>query len=382
MRRILSLMFVFVGMILMPIFTAYSVLVTPAPLDLKQAPGTTRSYTLTVENNTTETEEIKLYLGDWLRYPDGEHDWDIPSRGARWNVPGPFAAEEVASVVYRVKLHADVAVEVTGWFRMCEPGLGDPITGSSTLTADMIGEGPEPPPSDEPWIGRRILEIDPDGVATVELDIHCPVECAGITLYEEFSRSVHIEPIDSAGGDLYTVNHSCIDWIDLSVTQFRLEPDESREVGVTVNTPLGFSGLYWATIFAESQPTVNTREGVQVSNIYRTAIKVYVTAPGTEELAGEVTSVVVTTDGKLEIQFSFSNTGKVQLSPTGTIDVIDRSGVVASSLPIERFYVLPGSYAVRTLTAEPLTSGIYQARVILDYGGDNPVGGVRTFKVE
>jgi hypothetical protein len=380
--RKLSLIAWVISIAIIPMFTASAVQVIPASLRVTQSPGGTETYTLTVINNTTKLEEIRLYLGDWLRYPDGDHDWDIPPRGARWNLEGPIAAGEVTSILYQVRLPAEEPVEVTGWFRMREPGLADPITGPSTLTADMIETGLEAPAGDDPWIGRRILEIDPDGVATMQLDIHCPVECAGITIYEEFSRSVNIEGVDSAGGDLYTVNRSCIDWITLSNTELKLEPDESREASVEVAAPDSFSGEYWATIFVESQPQVTASGGVQISNIYRTAIKVYITAPATQNLAGKLTGIAVTNAEELQIQFSFANMGNVSLTPTGTAEIIDLSGTAVVTLPVGKFYVLPGSYAIATLTNEPLPAGTYQARVIIDYGGDSRVGGVRTFKVE
>ena len=382
MSRRLSLIALVLSIVFIPVFTASAFRVIPAALRMEQAPATVETYTLTVKNDTDNTEEVRLYLGDWLRYPDGEHDWDIPPRGARWDVQEEVAAGDTVVIRYRVEILTDYDLEVSGHFRMLKPGLSGPVIGVSAITTAGIGMAPTPPTNLAPWIERTLLGIGPDGMATVQLDIHCPVDCAGITIYEAFSRSVQIEEIDSAGGTFYTVNHSCIDWITLSHTRFTLQPDESQEVQVEVATPLHFSGAYWATIFVESQPRVSSTEGIQIASIYRTAIKVFVTAPGTQHLAGEVTKVAVINTEELEIQFSFANTGNVSLAPAGTIEIIDRSGEVVLSLPIETFYVLPGSYAITTVNSDPLAVGIYQVRVMIDYGGDSLAGGVRAFRVK
>ena len=382
MSRRLSLITLVLSIVLMSVFTASAFRVIPASLRMEQAPATVETYTLTVKNDTDNTEEVRLYLGDWLRYPDGEHDWDIPPRGARWDVQEEVAAGDTVAIRYRVEILTDYDLEVSGHFRMLKPGLSGSIIGTSALTAATIGTMPESLGGAAPWIGRTLLGIDSNGMATVQLDIHCPVDCAGITIYEVFSRSVQIEEIDSAGGTFYTVNHSCIDWITLSHTRFTLQPDESQEVQVEVATPHHFSGAYWATIFVESQPRVSSTEGIQIASIYRTAIKVVITAPGTQHLAGEVTKVAVMNTEELEIQFSFANTGNVSLAPAGMIEIIDRSGEVVLSLPIETFYVLPGSYAITTVNSDPLAVGIYQVRVMIDYGGDSLAGGVRAFRVK
>jgi hypothetical protein len=64
--------------------------VIPNRLDLAQAPGTTETYTLLLEGDQEASEEVRLYLGDWKRAADGEHDWGIPVNGARWTFDEAF----------------------------------------------------------------------------------------------------------------------------------------------------------------------------------------------------------------------------------------------------------------------------------------------------
>lgn len=382
MNKRVSLTLLVIGILFVANLTASALRVSPAAFSVKQAPATVKTYMLTVTNNTTKTEEVRLYLGDWLREPNGKHDWDIPPRGARWDLQGVIPAGKTFAFRYRTQLPADGDLKVSGHFLMRKPGFAGPVIGPSAITAGAIGVVPTPPADSIPWVGRTILGINPIGMVTVQLTVHCPVQCAGITIYEEFSRSVHIEQIDSPEVAIHTVNRSCIDWINLSQDRLTLDPGKSQGIQVKITTPPHFSGTYWATIFVETRPQITIKEGTQIANIYRTAVKVYVTAPGTQRLTGEVTKVAVINNDKLKIQFSFVNTGNVQLASTGTVEIIDRTGQTVRSLPIETFYVLPGSYAIETVDAAPLPPGIYQARVTIDYGGENLAGGVRAFRVK
>lgn len=115
-------------------------------------------------------------------------------------------------------------------------------------------------------------------------------------------------------------------------------------------------------------------------------MKVYVTAPGTEVRAGRVTAVQVAATDPLTLVVGFENTGNVQLAVAGGVDIIDQTGTTVRSLAIEEFLVLPGGRRevelVDSSSSPRLAVGVYQAVARLDYGGENPVGGVRTFRVK
>jgi hypothetical protein len=206
-----------------------------------------------------------------------------------------------------------------------------------------------------------------------------------LTVHETYSERVEIHSVDSGGARFDTINRSNADWLALSHERLVLEPDESREITLTVDTPQGIDGTYWSAVFVESRPEIVEQEGTRVLSIYRTAIKVYVTALGTGELAGAVTSVEVPETSPFAVEATFENTGTVELVVTGEIEVIDRTGETVRELTIEEFKVLPGSarvvVAVDESESEPLPEGIYQAVVSLDYGGDGPVVGARGFRV-
>jgi len=130
---------------------------------------------------------------------------------------------------------------------------------------------------------------------------------------------------------------------------------------------------------------VEERDGTRVLSVYRTAVKVYLTIPGTESIAAEVTDVRVTRTAPLTVEATIENRGNVQLSITGVLQVIDRTGETVRGLEIPEFPVLPGAARVVTIVddanASALGAGIYQAAVQFDFGGANPVVGVRGFRV-
>jgi hypothetical protein len=70
---------------------------------------------------------------------------------------------------------------------------------------------------------------------------------------------------------------------------------------------------------------------------------------------------------------------------SGRLEIIDRTGAVVRQMAIAEFKVLPGGTRLVSIAETPevvgLPSGIYQAVVRLEYGGDGPVVGVRGFRV-
>jgi len=144
-------------------------------------------------------------------------------------------------------------------------------------------------------------------------------------------------------------------------------------------------GTYWGAILIEGSPHQVEREGATVLAVERFGVKVYVTITGTEVREGRVIRVRKVSLDPLTFKITFANTGNVQLRPTGTVTIISQSGETVRTIAVEEFPVLPG--AVQTITvkdpsSDPLPPGIYRALVMLDYGGENPVGGTRDFRVK
>jgi len=359
--------------------------VGPSSFHLEQSPGTEQTYVLTVTDDTDHAEEIQLYLGDWLRAPDGEHDWDIPLDGLRFTLDRAFSQGDTVRVQYAVLLPAGQDLQVSGGFVAGDPRLTGTTAGPTTLgrSGAAGGEGVQSGPSIS--VSRTVDAASSAGEATVSLNVTALVPFTGIKLYERFSQHAEVRCLDDAGGTFDAVNRSCADWLALSDTHLTLLPGEARDVTLRIATPVGISGMYWAVVYVESAPIAEDQSGTQILSIYRTAVKVYVTAPGTAELAGTVDRVDVTATDPLGLTIGFGCTGNVQLTVSGAIDVVDQTGTTVRTIPVAEFYVLPGAHQdvqVVDSSPSPLAPGVYQAVARLDFGGDNPVGGVRAFRVK
>ncbi len=359
--------------------------VGPSAFHLEQRAETEETYTLAVTNDTDHAEEIRLYLGDWVRTPTGEHDWDIPLDGFRFTLDRDFAAGDTVQVRYAITLPAGRELQVSGQFLTLSPRLTGTVSGPTTLAATGASGAVTTQPDSRISVSRTVESISPAGVATVSLDVKVLVPVTGIKLYEKLSQHAEVTSLDTAGGTFDTVSRSCADWITLSDGQLSLSPSETREVTLRIVTPTGISGMYWAVVFVESMPTLEASAGTQIVSIYRTAVKVYVTAPGTAEVSGQIRRVDVTATHPMSITIEFGCTGNVQLAVSGAVDVIGETGKTVRSIPVAEFYVLPASYQdVQVVDSSPLSlpPGIYQAVAHLDYGGDSLAAGVRTFRVQ
>jgi len=362
-----------------------AVRVLPASHDLEQQPGTTETYGLTVLNDTDAAEELTLYVGDWQRFENGENDYGIPLNTARWIFERAFTAGETTELVYAIHLADLDTIDIDGTSKALTPEASSITAGTMSIHRGAVGDPPTASNAPVVWVGRTIDSINEDGLAVVRLEIRCNADFEGLIIYETTSERVDFTSIDSGDARFDAINRSNAAWITLSHDRLVLQPDESRDVTVTVDMPEDAVGTYWAMIFVVSQPQVSDQGGMRVLSIYRTGIKVYVTAFGSDVLAGQVIDVQVGETTPLVLYALFENTGNVELIVTGDAQIVDRTGEVVRNLAVEEFKVLPGAKRIVTITdqsdAAALPAEIYQAVVSFDYGGDNPVVGVRGFRI-
>lgn len=365
--------------------TAGAVRVLPASLSLDQRLGTDETYTLTVLNDTDATEELALYVGDWQRLEDGEHDWGVPLKSARWILDRTFSAGEEIQLVYTVDLPLTGEIAMSGSFEVSSPQASGDIAGPDRVSLQTVGTTETASAASAVWVGRSVESIDDDLQATIRLTVRCQQACEGLVIYETASERVDFVSVEAADGRFDTINRSNAGWLSLSHDRLVLEPDESREVTVTVAVPDQVAGTYWSAVFVQSQPQASDEAGTRVVSIYRTAIKVYVTVSGTESLGGSVVDVQTGDTDPLILYALFENTGNVELVVTGEAQVVDRTGEVIRNLAIEEFKVLPGAQRIVAIVDDgsqpPLAADIYQAVISFEYGGDSPVVGVRGFRV-
>jgi len=370
---------------------AHAVRWSPSEFDIAQAPGTQETYRLTLQNDSTEPVQLRIYVADWLRSAEGVNDFSVPLNGARWHLNRTFAVGDTLTIRYVVTLPEAGLVAVRGSFRSWNPQVMEAIGGPESISADRVGESAGAPASGFVTVTRAVESVDADGLATIALEIRTVTEFDGLTIEEAFSQGVQIADIDAAGGQFDTINRSSADWVSLSYDQVNLAAEESREIVMTVTTPAVYDGMYWCILQAESRrQAVGEVQGTQIISVPSVGMKVYVSAPGSESLAGRVIDVEATLGDPLTLSASFTNTGNVQLVVTSDAQIVNQLGEVVRRLQFSEFgrdyfRVLPGSTRQITIVdytgSDPLPEGIYQAIVSFDFGGDALVVGAKAFRI-
>jgi hypothetical protein len=366
--------------------TAYGVGVSPTVLNVVQVAGAEETYVITILNNTDGVENLKISLGDWLRLPEGEYDWTIPLRSARWTFAEGLAAGETVSIRYTAQLPSNAPLTVTGSFETGHPLITGQVLGPDEIAVSAVG-APPAALSDEIWAARTVEKIDVTGLATIHLEVHTDVAVERMTLYETFSQRVDLASLNAGGGTFATVNHSSAEWVTLSFPQITLQPGETRELLVRVDVPPDAVGTSWSAVFVAAEPKPEPGpSGTQIVNIYRIAVQMYVTAAGTQQVTGQLIGVDVLETDPLTVAVDFENTGNALAIVSGSVNIVDQSGTTVRTLAVPERYVLPGDHRIITVvdeeSAEPLPPGIYQAVALIDYGVDTLTGGVRGFRVK
>ena len=191
-----------------------------------------------------------------------------------------------------------------------------------------------------------------------------------------------------------TLSNSCAEWIELSRTQLELPAGESTDISFTVTIPSGAAGSYWAVLFVQIEPGPVTTEApesetgraIGIREVWRQAITIYETVPGTEEpdaTIGNLRAKIDRNSGLVNIDLEFENTGNTILRDVvGSIDLIDQTGEVADTLTVPKFMILPGSTRVFELeSSKKLAPGVYIARAGINYG-DALASAQRAFMVK
>jgi len=364
---------------------------SPGELDVAQAPGTEETYRLTLQNDSAEVAELRLYVADWIRDEDGVNDFGVARNGARWEIDRAISAGESVVVRYAVRLPKSGSIGVDGTFRTWAPQEIDSISGVSKVAADAVGDDGGTVTRAFVSVARSVESVDESGLATVVLTVRTAIDFVGLTIEEIYDARVEMTSVDAAGGRFDTVNRSCADWVSLSRGSVRLDPDESTEITMAVSAPEGYEGMYWCILMAESADVVvGEIGGTRIITRPSVGLKVFVSAPGTLVPSANLTGIRVVGLNPVAVEATFVNTGNVQLVVTGEAQVVDAIGEVVRAFLFSEhgrdyFRILPGSERTVTLVdysgAEALPVGVYQAIVSFDYGGDALIAGAKAFRV-
>ncbi len=191
-----------------------------------------------------------------------------------------------------------------------------------------------------------------------------------------------------------TLPQSLANWIKISPTSFTIKGGGDREIRFTISVPEGEEGSRWAVLFIQREPELaeevvkrgEEERRVVIRSVFRYAIRIYQTVPGTEKREGKVTDIGVNlTEGgyPVKIKVEFENTGNTFLKPTGWVEFRDmEEGKTVAKIDIPEFPILPGrKRALEVSYQKELPPGKYITLAVIDYGGDNLVAGQAFFEL-
>lgn len=223
--------------------------------------------------------------------------------------------------------------------------------------------------------------------APVEVD----VDLGRIHYDEDGQMWVSDEAVDSG--------RSCAQWLTIEPRRFALDPQQRKNVRVTLNVPEGAAGGYYSCLVINGRMVADTGAPGLPTPMY---CPILLSVPPDFARAGEIVDVVV--DRPRETAFSldtkFRNTGNIHELITGTVkleywtlpqaveglEVTSTArfeDVAVLSLETDSTYVLPGEIrSVSSQTAEGLPGGRYRARVSVNFGGEAPATLEREFVIK
>jgi len=188
-----------------------------------------------------------------------------------------------------------------------------------------------------------------------------------------------------------SVSRSCSDWLSISPKFMELEPDERRNVRVSLAIPEDADGTYWAMIYVEqsSKPTPRETHGggytFQVNVYPRWAVRIIESVPGTEEKDGQITDLTIVRENETQpftAIVEFENTCNSKLRCKGWIEIRDETGETIKRIEFKDFSIYPESKRINKVEIpENLKPGEYSVLAVIDYEGEYLVAGEAFFEI-
>lgn len=170
-----------------------------------------------------------------------------------------------------------------------------------------------------------------------------------------------------------TMPLSCASWISFSPAEFTIRPFGSQIINYIVKVPKNVVGGHYAVLFFETMlPKPIVEEGVGVAVAARLGSLFYVEPEGTIKREIKINDFSVERpqeDLPLMINISFKNSGNVDITATGTFDLIDKTGMVYARGKFNDAFTFPGDNAqLKGYWKEPIIPGKYDLIITLDLG--------------
>lgn len=179
--------------------------------------------------------------------------------------------------------------------------------------------------------------------------------------------------------------YSCSEWIKINPYDFRINPNQTKEVRYTVTVPEGIEdGGYRSAVTFTTVPDI--KAGEQSRAVYlkgRIAVILYELV-GKPIPQGYAKSLKADTrkDG-VDFILTLKNAGKVHFRTKGSITIKDSNGDKAFKVELPDVPVLPGSERdIKVSYNKAVPKGSYMADAVVDIGIKELFGVVTDFEVE
>ncbi len=155
-------------------------------------------------------------------------------------------------------------------------------------------------------------------------------------------------------------------WLAYDERTLTLDPGEGAEITFTVTVPEGTgNGQYIAAVAAEPAEASDVQGTGAFEQKTRYIVPVFITVPGETETGFEIGEMTLyADDDAVLVDIGIQNTGNIRVQPQGTVDIIDGTGALVLSLPVQMEWIYAHESTVLTLAAAgALPQNTYRIRV-------------------
>ncbi len=166
---------------------------------------------------------------------------------------------------------------------------------------------------------------------------------------------------------------SCASWISFNPAEFTIPAFGSQVVNYVVKVPKDVVGGHYAVLFFESVLTnPMQQEGVGVAVAVRLGSLFYIEPEGTikrDVTISQLSLERVNENAPLIVKLDFKNSGNVDITASGTFDLIDKTGLVYARGKFGQAYTFPNDTAtLKGEWKESIAAGTYDLVITLDLG--------------
>lgn len=213
---------------------------------------------------------------------------------------------------------------------------------------------------------------------------------------ETFILSVNDYSVNSKGQGKYvaagTLKNSIADWVSIAPSFFELNPNEEKEIAITMQQPVDEYGSKWGAIMVrttQEQTSYSVDKAVTAGMAVspRIAISIYQT-PGTNKAFKATIGNLVEVDSRVDSIVTYN----ALINNLGDIITECKVFLIATNIetaeehpfPEQKFTMYPkSSRKVELYLPKSLPKGNYSLTAILDYGNKNNLEGTQAvIKIE